>query len=457
MDERVTAPVSSSMDQVPALGYRNYWYPAMRAGRLGKRPQHVKLLGDDVVLFRDRRSRTPYAMADRCPHRNAPLSDGDIFFPGTLSCPYHGWTFDTDGNLVAVLTEGPDCPLVGKVRQPTYPVREFRGFIWIWMGDGAPVPLEDDLPPEISDPSTSLFSSSEIWNANWRPVTENTDGYHAPILHYNSMPRVLFMSWVAWRRTTYVETDDKLGLIFAEIEGEDETHYPDLGDWPPYPAWKLLAKKLFRAKTARGRPIDLPNGKTGRITEDIHLPGWRRVRVRGHTVLILWAVPVDRHTTRHFLWDAVLQDPFIPPGGAGPITSAMWARTRRCSKRSMTAMNISRATIAASSPGAACRRGPAKDRMTGPSEPSATARRLTLNSQPRTRSATVLCNRSPSSSWSAKADHPRLSSVFSCIAPSENTKTRGWSAFADHDGEKGSSCSNWPSCDRVAPINDPAA
>lgn len=307
-DNRATH-AASSMDQVPVLGYRNYWYPALRAVKLGKRPLHIKLLGDDVVLFRDLASRTAHALADRCPHRNASLSQGDIFFPGTVSCPYHGWTFNTEGDLVAVLTEGPDCPMVGKVRQRAYPVREFRGFIWIWMGDGAPVPLEEDLPPEISDPATTLFSSIETWNANWRPVTENTDGYHAPILHYNSMPRVLFMSWVAWRRTTYMETDDGLGLIFAEIDGADETHYPGLGSWPPYPAWKKFAKKLFRAKVARGRPIDLPNGKSGRITEDVHLPGWRRVRVRVHTVFIEWAVPIDEHTTRHFLWDAVLQDP----------------------------------------------------------------------------------------------------------------------------------------------------
>ena len=62
-----TTHAASSVDQVPELGYRNYWYPAIQAGRLGKKPQHIKLLGDDVVLFRDLTSRTAYAMADRCP------------------------------------------------------------------------------------------------------------------------------------------------------------------------------------------------------------------------------------------------------------------------------------------------------------------------------------------------------------------------------------------------------
>lgn len=74
------------------------------------------------------------------------------------------------------------------------------------MGEGTPVPLEEDLPPEITDPTASLFCTIQVWKANWRPVTENTDGYHAPLLHYRSLPRILFMNWVAWRKTTHVET-----------------------------------------------------------------------------------------------------------------------------------------------------------------------------------------------------------------------------------------------------------
>src|SRR6185295_8339890 len=69
-----------------------------------------------------------------------------------------------------------------------------------------------------------------------------------------------------------------------------------------------FAKWLLRAKTARGREITLRNGKPGRITEDLHLPGWRRVRVRQHTVFVEWAVPIDERSTRHFLWDIVLPE-----------------------------------------------------------------------------------------------------------------------------------------------------
>jgi phenylpropionate dioxygenase-like ring-hydroxylating dioxygenase large terminal subunit len=307
--KKAPSPRSTSIDLVPALGYRNYWYPVMQSGELRKSQQCLKLLGENIVFFRDSRTGAPVAMNDRCPHRGASLSQGHQHFPGTISCPYHGWTFNAAGKLVAVLSEGPSCPMVGKVFHKIYPVREFREFVWVWIGDSEPVPLEEDLPPEVLDTSTEMFCEIQTWKANWRHVTENTDGYHAPILHVDSMPRTLYMNWVAWRRTTFLESEDGRGLIFAEYESADRQDYPGLGTWPCQPAWKRFAKKLFRAKTARGREIQLRNGKVGRITEDIHLPGWRRVRVRKSTVFLEWAVPIDEHTSRHILWDVILPEP----------------------------------------------------------------------------------------------------------------------------------------------------
>jgi phenylpropionate dioxygenase-like ring-hydroxylating dioxygenase large terminal subunit len=291
------------------LGYRNYWYPALLSRELRNKPVKLTLLGDNVVAFRDRKAGKVIALADRCPHRQASLSLGHSYFPGTISCPYHGWTFNAAGELVAVLSEGPSCPLVGRVFHKVYRVREFRSLVWIWMGDGEPVSLEEDLPPEFTDLATEVFSEVQIWNANWRHVTENTDGYHAPILHVDSMPRTLYMNWVAWRRTTFVESEDGRGLIFAEYDSADRQDYPALGSWPCQPAWKRIAKKLLRARTAHGIPITLRDGSIGRVTEDIHLPGWRRVRVRKSTVFVEWAVPIDERTTRHFLWDVILPEP----------------------------------------------------------------------------------------------------------------------------------------------------
>jgi phenylpropionate dioxygenase-like ring-hydroxylating dioxygenase large terminal subunit len=311
---------TSSMDRVPALGYRNYWYPALQSHEVKSKPVHLKMLGDDIVFFRDAATGAAHAMADRCPHRNASLSLGKSHYPGTLTCPYHGWTFNLKGDLVAVLSEGPKCAMVGKVQQRVYPVEEFRGFLWVWMGDMAAVPLSEDLPPELNDLGTSLFTDVQVWKANWRVVTENTDGYHAPILHLESMPRTLYMDWVSWRKITHAKTDDGLGVIHVEIDSADTDEFPGLGVWPKIPNWKRAAKNFFGAKVGHGRRITLPDGRTGSITEDIHLPGWRRVQVRVMTTFVEWAVPIDEHTTRHVLWDVVHADK-----NAGPVRRMMKA------------------------------------------------------------------------------------------------------------------------------------
>lgn len=302
--QRSTVP-GVSRDQIPVLGFRNYWYPLTFSKQIKKRPTKVTALGDDIVLFRDPTTGKVHALADRCLHRGASLSLGRIYYQGTLTCAYHGWTYDGEGRLVAVLSEGPDCPLVGRIRTRMYPTEEFRGLIWIWMGEGSPVPLEEDLPPELRDPANALFTAVQVWNANWRVITENTDGYHAPILHRRSLPRTLYMDWVAWRKTGIRETEDGKGIVLLSWVAPESGEFPGLGKWPRIAWWETLAKKVFRAQMARGIPTTLPDGKQAYITEDIHLPGWRRVRVRKHTVFVEWAVPIDERSTRHFLWDVI--------------------------------------------------------------------------------------------------------------------------------------------------------
>ena len=73
-------------------GLTEYWYPVLPSRQLGRRFRSVRLLGRDVVLIRD--GGRIFALDDRCPHRHVPLSLGRKEFPGTVSCAYHGWTFD---------------------------------------------------------------------------------------------------------------------------------------------------------------------------------------------------------------------------------------------------------------------------------------------------------------------------------------------------------------------------
>ena len=85
---------------IPPLGLRDYWYPAIPAAKVGSnRPRKVRLLGQDLALFRDQHG-TVVALDDVCPHRGARLSEGRCHFAGTVTCPYHAWTFDAQGTNV---------------------------------------------------------------------------------------------------------------------------------------------------------------------------------------------------------------------------------------------------------------------------------------------------------------------------------------------------------------------
>jgi phenylpropionate dioxygenase-like ring-hydroxylating dioxygenase large terminal subunit len=115
---------------------KDYWYAAGLVGDVtAKKPVARTILGTRLALWRAADGR-PVAMLDRCLHRNAPLSCGDLF-DGKIGCPYHGWTYGPDGKLLSVPSSG------GKFKTPdltlqTFPTTESDGLVWVWLGDGAP-------------------------------------------------------------------------------------------------------------------------------------------------------------------------------------------------------------------------------------------------------------------------------------------------------------------------------
>jgi nitrite reductase/ring-hydroxylating ferredoxin subunit len=111
---------------IPVLGLREYWYPAIEARRIGKKPTYWRMLGDEICFFRTRDGGVG-AISDVCPHRGASISQGICVFEGTVSCPYHGATFDESGECKAFLGEGPASEMAGKMRLRTYPIQILRG------------------------------------------------------------------------------------------------------------------------------------------------------------------------------------------------------------------------------------------------------------------------------------------------------------------------------------------
>lgn len=109
-----------------------HWYVAALADEVTtRRPTARTIMETPIVLWRDADGRAT-AVVDRCLHRNARLSGGDVF-DGLIGCPYHGWTYDATGACVHVPSEGPDgCTLRRQLE--TFPVREQDGVVWVYLG-----------------------------------------------------------------------------------------------------------------------------------------------------------------------------------------------------------------------------------------------------------------------------------------------------------------------------------
>lgn len=168
------------------LGFRNHWYPVLFDHDLkGDEPYAVKLLGERLLLRRvDGRV---YAIEDRCAHRRVPFSAKlESYTKETITCWYHGFTFDCrDGKLVDVLTE-PGCALVGKMSIKTYPVREAHGMIFVFIGDGNPPWLEDDVPPGFLDEDLAVRGIRREVKSNWHLGAENGFDTTHIYIHRNS-------------------------------------------------------------------------------------------------------------------------------------------------------------------------------------------------------------------------------------------------------------------------------
>jgi phenylpropionate dioxygenase-like ring-hydroxylating dioxygenase large terminal subunit len=251
-----------------------YWYPVMWSAQLAKKPVGVTLLGRPVVFYRE--AGVPYALQDRCPHRGVPLSYGTQEFPGTLTCPYHGWTFDLEtGVLRAVITDGPDSPLCGKVGVDTYPVAERLGLVWVFIGDGEgePPPIDDTLPSELRQHAFTMGGRIDVRRGGWRFAAENGfDEGHAKFLHRNSLWRIMKLM-PTWSRTRVVAADE--GWI---TRVQDEVHweatFPGVGTWSGNRWWKRGGAQVLGGSPSKAPRVDP-------VIEAMDVPGNQSIRLPG--------------------------------------------------------------------------------------------------------------------------------------------------------------------------------
>ncbi len=117
---------------------RRYWQPIALASEATDLPRGVRLLGEDLVLFRERSGR-PGLLYPRCVHRGTSLLFGRVEQDG-IRCCYHGWKFDAEGFCLEQPCEPEGGRLRSRIRQPCYPVVERYGAIWAYMGPPAKKP-----------------------------------------------------------------------------------------------------------------------------------------------------------------------------------------------------------------------------------------------------------------------------------------------------------------------------
>jgi len=170
---------------------RRYWQPLALTSEVEDVPRLVRVLGEELVLFKDKSGR--YGLVHKqCPHRRASMEFGVCDDRG-IRCCYHGWLFDIDGSILEVPGQPEKISDVVKSRTAlgAYPVKEFRGLVFAYLGpieDMPEFPVYDTLEIE----GQTLVPYRADYRCNWLQVLDAIlDPIHTSFLH-SRMSRAQF-------------------------------------------------------------------------------------------------------------------------------------------------------------------------------------------------------------------------------------------------------------------------
>ena len=264
---------------------RRYWWPVATHDMAGRVPARRRLLGEDLVLFRDGSGQLGL-LAEQCPHRRASLALGCTEQTG-LRCGYHGWLFGPDGRCLEQPGELADSTFASRIRAVSYPVAELGGLIFAYLGP-APAPLL---------PRYDLFVWPDVWRdiahaelpCNFVQIMENSvDPYHVEWLHgrYGS-----FLRELAGEPAVQVVTKKHVKVAFEVFEHG------------------ILKRRVLEGQTEQD--------EDWKIGHPLVFPGMLRVGGGGIATFQI-RVPVDDTHTWHVWYQAYRFDVARPAAGRDP-------------------------------------------------------------------------------------------------------------------------------------------
>ena len=278
------------LDDLPRTGpgtkagemLRRYWHPVCLSANLKDIPIAVRMLSENLVAFRDGKGR-PGLLGIRCPHRLASLEYGQVRDDG-LMCSYHGWRYDTQGRCIDTPLEPCDSTLKNNIRHLWYPVQEWGGIVWTYMGPDkeSPPPLAKIDVLARTDGILKLVDG-DIRNYNYLNWMENfADMGHATVLHglvVRDLPDELkpfsdptIKNWSPLP-LEHVETDYGMKTVSVLDTGDPETKFVN--------TWALAMPIHWRFSGIRsGFPPDFTDerqegGGMIRIIDDTHFELFR--------------------------------------------------------------------------------------------------------------------------------------------------------------------------------------
>ena len=282
---------------------RRFWHPVCMTMELTDTPRFLKILGEELVCFRDGSGHIGLLHA-HCVHRGASLEYGKIQQHG-ISCCYHGMVFDVDGTCLRVpFPEGEEeegeryrC----SIRQGAYKTIEHHGLVFAYMG-----PPDQEPPfPEWEGNFTvadgdELVPYSNFQHCNWLQVQDNSaDNYHTMALHAKVQ-----VTGEHYQGTTF----DEVGAASMEVP-------PDMVFMPIHGGRGLACSGARRSDDhhmyIRVQHQVLPNLSLHAYTSE---DGFKK-KFFGRFHMIRWTVPVDDVNTKMLGWRVM--GPGIDTRGVG--------------------------------------------------------------------------------------------------------------------------------------------